>query len=135
MSAVAARQGLIECISTVSSLHVLDAEPFISLQERPAAIISLIGGTYLPTGGVRAKVWRFAVRVCVALQDPVEAEAELVPYADLVGDAIRADMTLGDRASVLRGMELSSEGGDGYYTVNDVTYRSMVFRLDVMDKL
>jgi len=134
VSAVAARQGLIDCISTVTSLHVLDAEPF-SLQERPAAIISLIGGTYLPTGGVRAKVWRFAVRVCVALQDPVEAEAELVPYADLVGDAIRADMTLGDRASVLRGMELSSEGGDGYYTVNDTTYRSMVFRLDVMDKL
>jgi len=80
-------------------------------------------------------VWRFAVRVCVALQDPVEAESELVPYADLVGAAIQADMTLGGRASVVRGSELSSEGGDGYYTVNDVTYRSMVFRLDVMDKL
>ena len=134
MSAINARQGLIECISTITSLHVLDAEPF-SLQERPAAIVSLIGGTFLPSGGVRARVWRFAVRICVALQDPVEAEEELVPYADSVGAAIQADMTLGDRASVLRGMELSSEGGDGYYTVNDVTYRSMVFRLDVMDKL
>ena len=134
MSAVAARQGLIECISTITSLHVLDAEPF-SLQERPAAIISLIGGTFSPTAQVNPRVWRFAVRVCVALQDPVEAEAELVPYADLIGEAIRADMTLGGKASVLRGMELSSEGGDGYYTVNDTTYRSMVFRLDVMDKL
>jgi hypothetical protein len=44
-------------------------------------------------------------------------------------------MRLGERASVLRGWEVSSEGGDGYYTVNDTTYRSLVFRLDVTDKL
>jgi hypothetical protein len=134
MSAVNARAGLIERIDTIDDLTVLGAEPW-TLQTTAAAIVSLIGGGFAPGGQVRAKTWRFAVRIVVQYQDAEAAEAELVPWADLVTAAILDDLTLGGRASVVPRWEISAEGSDGYYTVNEKTHRSMVFRLDVMDKL
>lgn len=134
MSAVAARQGLLACLRTIEGLTVLEAEPW-TMQAPPAAVVTLIGGGFAPGGQIRAKTWRFAVRIVVQYQDAELAEAELVPYADAVNAAIVNDLTLGGRASVVPRWEISSEGSDGYYTVGEITYRALVFRFDVLDKL
>lgn len=134
MSAVNARAGLIARLHTIDGLTVITHEPF-SVVARPAVIVTLIGGRFQPGGQVRDKLWRFAVRVVVALQDAALAEDELVPFADSITAALLADRSLGNMVSIVPGWEISSEGPDGYYTVNEVTYRSLVFRFDVTDKL
>jgi len=138
VSAVNVRTGLVERLRTIQGLRVLTAEP-MTLHNTPAAIVSLSGGTLNAASQVKSRTWRFAVRVCVAFQDNVIAEDQLVPYADSVTDAILADLTLGTRANVVPQIEMSSEGPDGYYTFGDgqnaVTFRSIVFRFDIRDKL
>lgn len=136
MSAVNCRTGLAERIRTIDGLKVLTAEA-TSIHLTPAAIISLIGGTLNSAGQVKARTWRFQVRVVVAFQDNVIAEDQLVPYADSVTNAILADLTLGARANVVPSIDISAEGPDGYYSVGDpaVLYRSIVFRMDIRDKL
>jgi hypothetical protein len=134
MSAVNVRAGLIERLQTITGLRVLSAEP-LTLHNAPAAIVSLSGGTLNSAGQVKSRTWRFAVRVCVAFQDNVIAEDQLVPYADSVTDAVLDDLTLGGRANVVPSIEIGSEGPDGYYQIGEVTFRSVVFRFDVRDKL
>lgn len=138
MSAVACRTGLVERLRTISGLRVLTAEP-TNIHNPPAAIVSLSGGTLNAAGQIKVRTWRFAVRVCVPFQDNVIAEDQLVPYADSVTNAILADLTLGTRANVVPVIDMSSEGPDGYYTfgegTNAVTFRSIVFRFDIRDKL
>lgn len=134
MSAVNCRVGLIERLRTISGLRVLTAEPN-TVHNPPLAIVSIIGGTLNLAGQVKVRTWRFAVRVCVPLQDNVIAEDQLVPYADSVTDAILADLTLGARANVVPAIEVSSEGSDGYYDIAETMLRSIVFRMDIRDKL
>jgi hypothetical protein len=134
VSAEAAREGLITQLTTIAGLRVLRAEP-LTLHTVPAAIVSPDTGTYALSGQVKNAEHVFAVRVCVAFQDNVIADDQLVPYIDSVPAALRADMTLGGAANVLPEITWSSVGEDGLFRLGEVTFRSVVFRVRVKDKL
>jgi hypothetical protein len=136
MSAVAARTGLIERLRTISGLRVLTAEP-MTIQSTPVAFVSPDTGTYALAGQVKNADHGFAIRVCVAFQDNVIADDQLMPYIDSVPAAIRADLTLGGRANVLSTIDWSAVGEDGFYESGDplVRFRSVVFRVRIKDKL
>ena len=133
MSAAAARTGIIERIKTIQGLRVLSYEP-TTIQATPLAFVFYAGATQAQRGQVLVSRWRFGVRVCVAFQDNLIAEDQLVAYADSIPAAINADRTLGNRANVTGIVEQSAEGPDGYYDIAGVLFRSCVFRFDVIDK-
>lgn len=134
MSAVNCRTGLIERLRTIDGLRVLTAEP-TTVHAPPLAFVSFVSGVLNSAGQIKVRTWRFAVRVCVPFHDNVIAEDQLVPYADSVTNAILEDLTLGGRANVVPNIDISAEGSDGYYDIAETTLRSIVFRMDVRDKL
>lgn len=139
MSAANAITGLKERLRTIAGLTVVTGIPD-TIQKSDLACLYFIGATNGTRGQVRRHVWRFGIRVVVSLQENTLAEDRIMTYADSIPGAIFGDMTLGGRANVMADIEQSAEGEDGYLAVSSADgttvsrYRSIVFRLEVVDK-
>lgn len=145
MSAATAMTGLRARLQTVPGLTVIKGVPN-TIQKSHLGYVAYTGGSNAPKDTTRGlalvgrHVWRFAVRVCVSMHENTIAEDEIIAYADSVPAAIWADLTLGGNGTILRSIEQSAEGEDGYLEVRGSdgstvgSYRSIVFRIEVVDK-
>lgn len=140
MSAAAAAAGLVEALRNGRlGLTVILGEPQ-TIQKSNLAAVAYIGAETGSRGQVRFHRWRFAIRVVVSMHENTIAENDILAYASSVPAAIETDRTLGGRANVTGDIDQSAEGADGYIELRGAdgttvgSYRSIVFRLSVIDK-
>lgn len=134
MSLTTARTALHSVLAGVAGIKRVVRGMPATVQTTPLIYTEFASFTRAQKGQLTTMTYRFRVVLCVPFHENTNAEAEIEPFVNKIPIAIDADATLGGEVNFADVPEGFATGADGYLNIGDVTYRTVVFMVDVLKK-
>jgi hypothetical protein len=112
---------------------VVQGEPS-SVQAWPLVYTVFDGMTRTQQGQLTINSYRVMARLCVPIQENVQAEAVLAPFVNSIPATIDANATLGGAVNIASVTEAVSGEGGGYHTVASSPYRTITYTVVLVEK-